>query len=158
VTTRIGDVFSVSLDSGTRKYFQYVANDVTQLNSDVIRAFKKACSVDTSPGLSVVTAGEVDFYAHTMVNLGVKMGLWQKVGKVPDIGRVDVLFRNSDDYGDPKIATSSRWYVWKINEPFVYVGKLEGKQREAEIGIVLNPRDVVERLRTGKYDFVYPGY
>jgi hypothetical protein len=36
----IGDVFSVPLGDGHKKYFQYVANDVTQLNSDVIRAFK----------------------------------------------------------------------------------------------------------------------
>jgi len=39
IVTKIGDIFSVVLDNGNKKYFQYVANDLTQLNSDVIRSF-----------------------------------------------------------------------------------------------------------------------
>lgn len=157
VKTRIGDVFSVKLDSGTKRYFQFVANDVTQLNSDVIRAFRKAYPVDASPDLTVVVGGEVEFYAHTMVNLGIRMGCWEKVGRAAEVGEVDVLFRNSDDSGDPHAKISHKWYVWRINQPFVYVGKLEGERKKAEIGIVLNPRDIVDRMQTGQYRFPYPG-
>lgn len=56
VVTKIGDVFEVKLDENTKKYFQYVANDLTQLNSDVIRAFKKKYPVDESPDLKDVVA------------------------------------------------------------------------------------------------------
>jgi hypothetical protein len=158
VTTRIGDVFSVNLDERTKKYFQYVANDVTQLNSDVIRAFKKAYPTNASPDLADVVGDEVEFYAHSMVNLGIRMGLWEKVGRSPDVGRVDVLFRDTNDASNPEVKISNTWYVWKINERFVEVGKLEGENQRAEIGIVLNPRHIVDRLRTGKYNLVYPGY
>ncbi len=41
VVTKVGDVFSVKLDNEVKKYFQLIAFDLTQLNSDVIRAFKK---------------------------------------------------------------------------------------------------------------------
>lgn len=41
VLTKIGDVFEVKIDETSKKYFQYIANDMTQLNSDVIRGFKK---------------------------------------------------------------------------------------------------------------------
>lgn len=36
----LGDVFCVEIAPQSRKFFQYVGNDVTQLNSSVIRAFK----------------------------------------------------------------------------------------------------------------------
>ncbi|MFC1925939.1 hypothetical protein ACFLW2_04500 [Chloroflexota bacterium] len=158
VITKIGDVFSVKLDETTKKYFQYVANDITQLNSDIIRAFSKTYPIDEKPDISDIVKDEVEFFAHTMINLGVKMRFWEKAGKAPEIGKVDVVFRDSDDYGTPEIKISHKWYVWRINEKFVYVGKLEGENQKAEIGIVLNPQDIVDRMRTGKYHFVYPGY
>ena len=36
VYTKIGDVFSVKIDENSKKYFQLIAYDLTQLNSDVI--------------------------------------------------------------------------------------------------------------------------
>ena len=41
ISTKIGDVFSVKVDENNKKYFQLVAFDLTQLNSNAIRAFKK---------------------------------------------------------------------------------------------------------------------
>lgn len=38
--TKIGDIFCVKLDNNRKKHLQYVASDLTQLNSDVIRVFK----------------------------------------------------------------------------------------------------------------------
>jgi hypothetical protein len=123
-----------------------------------IRAFKKTYPIDASPDLNEVVADDVDFYAHVVVNWGIKMGLWNKVGKVPFGGAVDALFRDSKDYGNPEVKTSNNWYVWKINQPFERVGKLEGDYRKADIGIVVSPPDIVDRMRTGQYNFVYPGY
>jgi hypothetical protein len=47
--TTIGDVFSVPLGASGKKYFQYVANDLTELNSQVIRAFRKTFPIDVDP-------------------------------------------------------------------------------------------------------------
>jgi hypothetical protein len=48
--------------------------------------------------------------------------------------------------------------AWKINEDPKSVGRLNGENRHAEIGIVVNPLDIVERMRAGKYNFVYPEF
>jgi len=158
IITKIGDVFSVPLDGGSKKYFQYVANDLTQLNSSVIRAFKSTYPIDSSPDLLQVVAGDVDFYAHVVLKWGIKMKLWERVGNLSFTDKLDVLFRASNDYGNPSIKTSHNWRVWKIGEDDQRVGKLGGEYLKAEIGVVVDPPSVVHRLRTGEYSFVYPGY
>lgn len=163
VVTKIGDVFEVLLERGVKKYFQYIGNDHTQLNSDVIRAFKTPYLIDTEPDLSLVIKDEVSFYAHCVVKWGVKMNLWKKVGNVKEVGTANVYFRGSSDsgrkIGEEPIKVSERWYVWKINDDrFTPVGKLPDKYQNAEIGMVISPIDIVHRLQTGEYNFWYPGY
>lgn len=155
--TRIGDVFSVPMDSSSKKYFQYIANDLTQLNSDVIRAFKKTYSLNATVDLLEVVKDDVDFYAHVVVKWGTEMNLWEKVGNLAYSETPDVLFRDTKDYGR-QVKTSYDWRVWRINEKFRAVGKLVGDYQKAEIGIVVAPPDIVQRMRTGEYDFVYPGH
>jgi hypothetical protein len=91
IRTKIGDVFSVPLEGLGKKYFQYIANDLTQLNSDVIRAFVKTYPTDSSLDLREAVKGDVDFYAHVVIKWGIKMNLWQKVGNVSYSERLDVL-------------------------------------------------------------------
>ena len=43
-------------------------------------------------------------------------------------------------------------------DQFTYVGELEGENRKAEIGVVMPPLAIVERIKTGKYSFVYPEF
>lgn len=154
--TKIGDVFAVKLDNGCKKYFQLVDFDLTQLNSDVIRIFKKEYSANTVPVLTEVINNDVDFYAHCITVFGIKLGFWEKVGNMPDVGSIDVLFRSSSD--SPKTKISNNWWIWKVNEPQQYVGKLEGENKFAEIGSVIPPDSIVYRIKTGRYDFVYPEF
>jgi len=162
VKLKLGDIFVVRLDD-CRKYFQYIADDMTMLNSSVIRAFKEKYSLDSTPDLKKVVNSEVEFYAHTSLRLGVKMGLWEKVGNNPNIGSIDhILFRDSKDYGhglgEEPVKISSRWQVWRINEDFRYVGKLQGENRNAEIGIIKSPDGIVHRIKTGEYFGFYSGF
>jgi hypothetical protein len=161
VSTKIGDVFSVKIDENNKKYFQLVAFDLTQLNSDVIRAFQKVYPININPDLTEIVNGEVEFYAHCITKLGCKMDYWEKIGNVAELGKIDhILFRVSGDMGNPKIKISEDWYVWRINDAnFTRVGKLEEKYQKAEIGLVINPESIVYRMRTGEYDFkAYPSY
>lgn len=162
ISTKIGDVFSVRLDDSSKKYFQYVSNDLTQLNSDVIRVFKKAYPINEAPDLRKVVEGEVEFYAHCVTKWGVKLDFWEKVGNVNNIGKSETLFRDTNDYGSKpgeQVKVSHNWYVWRTNDAdFTQVGKLEGEHQKAEIGIVISPDSIVHRIRTGKYDFIYPAY
>ena len=132
--TKIGDVFSVKIDNHSKKYFQYIISDLTQLNSDVIRAFKKVYLIDTNPDLSEIVNGEVEFYAHCVTKLGLKMNYWESVGNIANTGNTtNILFRDTNDYGSKpgeQIKVSNNWYVWKINDnDFTRVGKLEGENK-----------------------------
>ena len=159
MNTKLGDVFGVKIDSNNKKYFQYIVSDLTQLNSDVIRAFKKIYPIDINPELTEIVNDEVEFYAHCVTKLGVKMGFWEKVGNISEIGNIhNVLFRDSGDYGIPEIKVSQNWWIWKINQNQKHIGKLEGENKQAEIGIVISPDSIVNRMQTGNYDFVYPDY
>ena len=161
--TKIGDVFSVKIDENNKKYFQLIAFDLTQLNSDVIRTFTKLYPLDSNLDLSEVINGKVEFYAHCVTKFGLKMGYWESVGNIANIGNTtSILFRSTSDYGSKpgeQIKVSNNWYVWKINDDdFTRVGKLEGETRKAEIGIVISPDSIVHRMKTKKYDFVYPDF
>jgi hypothetical protein len=161
--TKIGDIFSVKIDNLNKKYFQLISFDMTQLNSDVIRAFKSIYSIDEKPTQLEIVNDDVDFYAHCITKIGLKMGIWDKYGNNNNIGNIDhILFRGSKDSGSlpgQQIKISNNWYIWKINDQnFTYVGRLEGENQKAELGIVVNPKDIVTRLSTGKYSFFYPNF
>lgn len=164
VVTKIGDVFEVKTSKERKKYFQLIAFDLTQLNSDVIRAFDKEYSLDEFPQLSEVVKDKIQFYAHCMTRSGVKLGFWEKVGRSDEIGEVgEIIFRGTEDYatapGDEPISISDDWYVWRIgDDDFTEVGKLVGENRKAEIGLVFDPASIVHRMKTGEYPYSYPGF
>jgi len=164
VITKIGDIFFVELEAGRKKYFQYIANDLTQLNSDVIRVFKQEYPLKEITNYTELLSGEIDFHAHTMINVGVKLNFFHKEGKdliSPDLN--SIIFRDTNDYGQKEgeepIRVSNNWHIWRINdEKFTWVGELKGENRKAEIGIVIPPYAIVDRTKTGKYNFVYPDF
>lgn len=162
--TKIGDVFSVKVDENSKKYFQFIISDLTQLNSDVIRAFKKKYPINANPDLSEIVKGEIEFYAHCVTKLGLKMSLWESVGNTIETGRTTyILFKCTSDYGtkvgEEPIRISQKWYVWHINDKdFTHVGKLEGENRKAYTGIVMNPLGIIELLKGNKYPVNYPEF
>ena len=154
---KIGDFFSVMIDDNIKKYFQYVVRDVTQLDSDVIRAFKKLYPINANIDLSEIVNGEIEFYSHCFIKLGLKMKFWEKVGNVGDVEDFqELIFRCSGD--NPQTKVSQNWWVWKINEEQKPVGKLVGENKKSEIGSVIPPDSIVYRMKMGKYDFVYPEF
>lgn len=162
--TKIGDVFAVKLDDYSKKYFQLIAFDLTQLNSDVVRAFGKIYPSDATPDILEIVSQDIDFYAHCVTKFGLKLNLWEKAGNTREIGSTkEILFRDTNDYGNKingeLIKVSQNWHVWHINDKhFTRVGKLTGENRKAEIGIVVTPPDIVDRIKTGKYNFFYPDF
>jgi len=161
--TKIGDVFAVKIDDNREKYFQLIAYDLTQLNSDVIRAFEEIYPLTDRPDIARIVNGKAEFHAHCVTKFGLKLGLWEKIGNSKYVSATnDVLFRCTNDAGSQpgkRVIVSERWYVWHINdEDFTRVGRLTGKYRDADLGMVVNPYDIVERVKTGKYSFLYPGF
>ena len=155
---QIGDVFGVPLDGATCGYFHFVAIDSSQLESHVIRVFQGVYDTKSDVDIEKVVQGVVAFHAHVFLKIGLKQKCWEKAGHSNNIGQVDVLFRDSDDYGNPQIKVSHAWYVWRINEEFKFIGELAKKYQHAEIGIVMTPDDIIHRMRNGVYDGFYPEY
>jgi hypothetical protein len=148
--TKIGDVFLARIDETHKRYLQYIISDLSQLNSDVIRTFKKKYTMDANPDLLEIVNDEIDFYAHCVTKAGIKEGIWEKVGNIPNIGTTDhILFKDKMDYTNPSITND--WWIWKINEEFIKVGKLKSEYKKAEFGLVFPPIDILYRLQTGKY-------
>jgi hypothetical protein len=157
---KIGDVFSVEIND-QKRYFQYIAKDLTQLNSEVIRAFKRKYAIDERAELVEIVKDEVDFCAHVFLKLGIKMQFWKKEGNIANVGKIDnILFKDTNDYGiklgDVPVKTSNKWHVWRINENFSKVGKLEGDNQKAFVGLVINPLGIIELLKGNKYPPTYP--
>ncbi|UZT99845.1 hypothetical protein ODZ84_09900 [Chryseobacterium fluminis] len=164
VITKIGDIFAVPISTTEKRYMQLIAFDLTQLNSDVVRAFKKKYSINENPTLEEVIDDEILFYAHCVTKFGAKLELWEKIGNIEEVGNIkEIIFRGTSQFGrkegEERILVSNKWYVWRINDDEVTrVNKLEGENRKSEIGLIVNPYDIVERMKTGNYSFFYPGF
>ena len=158
MSKRIGSIYQVEVDADTVRYFWDVGTDHSMLGSALIVVFRRSYPKSATPDFDEVVAGEVDFYCHATVLVGRKLGYWSKVGFRRVTRSFPMLFRRSDDYGDPSVRVSERWYVWEPNGPCRQVGRLSGELTTAEIGVVLPPDAVVNRIRTGVYDMFFPAY
>ena len=162
IVTKIGYVFCAEIDGAFKAYFQYVANDLTMLNSSVIRVFKKRYPMDYTPVIEEIVKDEVLFYAHTILKFGIADKIWYKVGKSSNIGEEDlknVVFCwaestkiNPTNFEIQKVNPLENWFIWRIGHELKGVGRLPMKYiKIAEIGSVKNYRSIVKRIKYGYY-------
>lgn len=173
IVTKIGNVFCVRVDDRQKQYFQYIANDMTQLNSSVIRVFETRYPLDAKPKLTDVVQDRVWFYAHTILSVGIRLDYWEKVGKVPyEETILDALFLTWVDDVMVKICqfpADKRWRTWHINDPdFTYVDNQAFTLTDTDLtanypeykdekylldGMVIAAKEIVHRIRTGRYTY-----
>ncbi len=160
IRVKVGDIFEVPLENDTKGYLQYIGEDASQLYGKVVRVFKKRYSMSESPDLDDVIRGEVEFYSHVLdMNFGVKDGMWSRVGNSSDIGdEKDAFFRTSSDYSKIPLKVVTRWSLWRMNEEPWSVDVLSDELAKAEVGSVMWPIRVVERMKTGIYQFKKSDY
>lgn len=157
IVTKIGDIFCVVVDDDYKCFFQYIANDMTQLNSSVIRVFKRHYPIENNPDFNEIVKDEVSFYSHTVLSAGIRLGYWEKVGKHSDLGDLEnVAFKMTEDFVISGLKKSSHWFVWKLNEPFLFVGELTDEYRNADIGMVFSYLQIVHKIKTGDYKTKFP--
>ena len=149
VITKIGDVFVALIDNTYKVYFQYIVNDLEQLNSDVIRVFKKRYSKGEQPSLLEIIKGEIDFYAHCVTNFGIKQGYWEKIGNIKELGDFSqVLFCSKKEWPNKDI---DEWYIWQINKKRKYVGSLKNNKKKIYIGLIFVPQNIIYKIKNGHY-------
>ena len=150
IMIRKGDIFCVEVDTKFKCYFQYIANDLSQLSSPVIRVFSKHYPMDYVPNLDEIVTDKVSFYAHTFIKFGLDLNLWHKVGNHKDMGNLDIVyFRWLEDIG-PDIVKSYKWYIWRLNGPTVRVGEMTEEYWDYDIGVVFPCARIINRIKGGK--------
>ncbi|GAA4502753.1 hypothetical protein GCM10023172_26520 [Hymenobacter ginsengisoli] len=162
IKIKIGDVFKAVIEDKA-KFFQYIGFDTTQLNSAVIKVFKTYYSTAENPNIITITGDAVDFYAHCLLSTGVKINCWTKIGNSAIQNSETPLFRDTYDYGraywEEPILVSNNWVIWHMNEEMHRVGKLTGKNQTADIGMVMQPKDIMHRMQYGTYGMpFYPTF
>ena len=64
------------------------------------------------------------------------------------------------DYGIGNInmkRISHQWEIWNIKDYNIHkMDKLSKEYRNIDIGPIITPKDIVHRIKTGKYDIIYP--
>ena len=165
IVTKIGNVFCAEIDGKYKCFFQYIMNDITQLNSSVIRVFKRRYPMDYKPDIEEIVSDDVLFYAHTILRVGIEFGAWYKVGKSMNLGEEKcrkVLFGYThdtifDEAGHPHQII--HWMVWHLGEDFVRIKKLPEKYyNDFEDGSIFTFMDIIERIKYGfftSYSDVY---
>ena len=159
--TKVGDIFEISLQNGKSRYFQYIAKDRTNLNADVIRVFRRSYVEIDSPQIDTIILDEIEYYLHTSVSAGVKIGVWKRFGSSQKLGNLDISFRISLDSFESELnkAASKKWVVWQLNKERCFVGRLPGSYHDAGIGMVYSPITIYNWLQTGKYPYEnYPTF
>ncbi len=152
IVTKIGDIFCIEVDNSYKCFFQYVANDMTVLNSSVIRVFARHYSIDYIPVFDEIVNDEIYFYAHTILRFGIQYNAWYKVGKHPNIGNPDnITFRMYNDIGNWNRSKSYNWVIWKINQKQEFIGEMHEKYANVDLGIVLTYMDIVNKIKTGNF-------
>ena len=98
---------------------------------------------------------EVNFYAHTILRIGIDNGTWYKVGKSKEVGDLTkIMFRFSSDLGGGGGVKrkSYNWYVWKINEEYIHIGELtDDFKNKSDFGLVIQYCDVFNKIKNGFY-------
>lgn len=152
IVTKIGDIFCVEIGDGYKCFFQYIANDMTMLNSSVIRVFSKHYPIEYVPVFDEIVKDEVSFYAHTILRFGIVYNAWYKVGKHKDIGNTnEISFRLFDENNFSQIEKSYTWSIWKINQKSQFIGELNEKYKKYDLGFVFSYDNIVSKIATGKF-------
>lgn len=160
IITKIGDVFCVEFDNGTKGYFQYIANDLTMMNSTVIRVFKTHYSNNQPVLIEDIIKDDVDFYAHTILRSGIANNAWYKIGTSLDLGIKDFATTYfgytipTETIGNKVININplTNWVIWKYQSEFINIGELPTIYHEKiEFGSIMPYQCIITRMLRGYY-------
>ncbi|NPD80799.1 hypothetical protein HPS57_02245 [Prevotella sp. PINT] len=152
IVTKIGNIFCVEIDDKSKRFFQYIANDLTQLNSSVIRVFKRNYPLDSAPSMDEIIDDEVDFYAHTVLSVGIRTSTWYKVGNHKELGNIDnIMFKKFSELSYSHMTKSNNWYIWNISKETVWIGEMTDEYRHLDLGFVFPYSQIVAKIKTGEY-------
>ncbi|MDE6872081.1 MAG: hypothetical protein K2J62_08200 [Bacteroidales bacterium] len=148
VYKRINDIYEVELPD-CKRYFQFLQSDSSMLGGNVIAIFNNKYDKFESPSLDDIAKGAVEYYCHTNINLGVKLGLWKKYGNAPACSDLsDIYFKN---YVDEELIGLKCWRVWRVNEEFMFFNELPARFKHSYSTLLFSPKSVYHKLKYGNF-------
>ncbi|WP_304967240.1 hypothetical protein [uncultured Muribaculum sp.] len=162
VVIKPGDVFCTEFDNRFKCYFQFIVKDSESLYGAVIRVFKTHYPIDYVPVIADIVKDDVAFITHTFIRFGLWDNVWYKVGKSLDTGTEaldNVVFglaqedRFTADNKLEKVNPLENWWVWKVNQPHIEIGRLpENFHDIIEPGIVFSYIQIKNRMKYGYFN------
>lgn len=152
----MGDVYELPALGEARFFMQHVADDSSQLGSNVVQVFH-GTSAHSEEALSKLSTLEPHFFVHVFLQAGEALEVWRKVGR-SSLPPISLPLWCACAASDMRLARSDRWRVWRTGNEPESVGGTSPLLRSAEIGLAMSPLLVVERAHTGSWSFVYPNF
>ncbi|WP_290448511.1 hypothetical protein [uncultured Muribaculum sp.] len=163
IVIKPGDVFCTEFDNRFKCYFQFIVKDSESLYGAVIRVFKTHYPIDYVPVIADIVKDDVAFITHTFIRFGLWDNVWYKVGKSLDTGTEaldNVVFglaqedRFTADNKLEKVNPLENWWVWKVNQPHIEIGRLpENFHDIIEPGSVKAYNEIRSRMEYGYYKY-----
>lgn len=153
----IGDIYAVHLPGDSLGFMQHIANDKSQLGSNVVRIFGIIQAKGAAVDLEKIAESQVKFYAHVLLRAGETLDVWEKIGRINKVSASIPLWCQCNEDGNwSRDLVSYNWVVWQTNGPRI-PAVLDSKDfLEAELGDAFSPNSIRTRLFDGKYGGVYP--
>lgn len=137
----IGNVFKMEIsDEGYCVYFQYIADDSTCNNFEVVRVFKTIYPPDCKVKPDEIVADEIAFYFHAYIKGGLSIDFWKKFGKSKNLGLdrlSEVWFGSAEPFSLKEIAElpgisafDANYTIWHVNEPPITIGIPDDEMKE----------------------------
>jgi len=149
ITIKEGDIFKI-VDINHYRYFQFFYTEINNLNANLIWIFK--CKENTNDLDKIVNSG-YDFYLYTYINIGIKLGLFEKIGTatIPKSMNYIPKFRWTDNDLRHKIKD---WYIVQGDKK-IYVGEnLSNEEKQLPFISVNFPKGAVEDMILGYKSFM----
>lgn len=151
----IGDIYTIHLQNNRVGFMQHIANDESQLGSNVVRVFGIIQANDSPVDLDAIAQSEVRFYAHVLLKAGETLSIWEKIGRINKVSASIPLWCQCNE-SDRTVPVSRNWVVWRTNGARTSA-VLDSKDfLDAELGDAFSPINVQSRLTDGKYVGAYP--
>jgi hypothetical protein len=122
---------------------QHLANDASQLGSNVVLVIRLAYPANET--FKVEQMAHDGFFAHVFLKAGETLKIWERVQRVkPAMTEIPVTWAVCSDK-DRQLESSHNWWIWRTNEKKRLAVK-EDELTKAELGLVMSPPQIVERI------------
>ena len=149
IKIKYGDIFKVKISDNEVCYLQYLANDINQLNGDVIRVFKDRYKDEDTHSHEEDINEEINFYCHVFLKRGVQLGFWTQYAHSDNVGDLKkIYFKNYID----SFPCMTYWHAWNIyDSKLIEYKKLPRRFQNAFWGTLFQPSTVFHKITTGRF-------